>query len=64
MRAAISALAITNDDDFLKAVAGDVNMISKARSIAERVADPSYAQRMPINDLIAVTKQHGDRVRR
>lgn len=58
VRTAISALAIINEDDFLKAVTGDANMISKTRSIAQRLADPGYAQRMTIDNLIAVTKQH------
>lgn len=58
VRSAISALKIANADEFLKAVTSDVNMISKTRSIAERLTDPGYGQRMTIDNLIAVAERH------
>ena len=33
-------------------------MISKTRSIARRLEDPTYAERMTVENLIAVSKQH------
>lgn len=56
--AAIAELDIANESDFVEAVTSDVNMISKTRSIARRLEDPTYAERMIVENLIAVSKQH------
>lgn len=56
--AAIAKLDIANESDFVEAVTGDVNMIAKTRSIAKRLEDPTYAERMTVENLIAVIEQH------
>jgi hypothetical protein len=56
--AAIANLSLANRDEFLAAVTGDINMISKTRSIAERLQDPEYAERMTVENLLQASEQH------
>jgi hypothetical protein len=56
--AAIANLSLANRDDFLAAVTSDINMISKTRSIAERLRDPEYAERMTVENLLKASEQH------
>lgn len=56
--AAIANLSLANRDDFLAAVTNDINMISKTRSIAERLRDPEYAERMTVENLLKASEQH------
>lgn len=55
---AIGGLQITNEADFVEAVTNDVNMIAKTRSIARRLEDPTYAERMTVENLLTVIEQH------
>lgn len=58
VKRAIAGLSITNEKEFLDAVAGDVNMISKVRGIAERLTDPGYAAAMTTANLLQITQAH------
>jgi len=58
VRKAIAGLSITNEAEFLEAVAADINMISKVRGIAERLKDPGYAASMTTDNLRRLSQEH------
>jgi hypothetical protein len=56
-----SHLRISNWDDFRRTAAGDLNMVSKLRGIAEKMSrDPSYARAMTMESLLAFLAKHPD----
>jgi hypothetical protein len=56
----LTTVGVTNADDFLAAAGSDLNMVSKLRSIAEKMAArPAYAAAMTTERLIEFAEERG-----